>query len=629
MKRKGTRILSILTALTLLATLPLPVTGAEDDAGNDDMDYRMVKDHVPIVVSMGDSYSSGEGASSFYNGDKYAGDRVNDQDWLAHRAPTAWSGRLFFKDENGKNVHMYERRYDSESLQGTSGEDARWYFAASSGAITDDIDHMQGKAFDLKVRRTPDGMTGLPRYMTEEEVDEYFAAHPGLSKADYLERADKITLEDNAKGKDEKGKPAKEPLIDPQINIFGKITSSDPGVEYVTLTLGGNDLGFTNIVEIAVKDFGQDFCQVLTELDDKAIELLEKTDDKGITGILKRQFESVDISRILKPKDMLRDELDTSMSLFETGKNGEQSIAEKLTHVYNEIKDKAPNAVILVAGYPKLFDGADPGLYGAVFTKNDVDAINSAQADFQIKMAAFIRNLRENDDLPIYYIPVDGAGAFQGRGAYTEKTLMNPVMFNAVEEIADIFTDGGTWNAYDQELIPTALTSSASMHPTEEGHGVYAACVQDFIDHRIPIDVTGKVCQVDEDHNLQPVPEGSRVVLTLKDGPISPDSERLSELRTDDAAYQGALKGEYTADIKRDGTFTVRALSGEYNLKVVGKDGKAIPLYRKNRPDTEKVELKHHNCKEMDIRVVAMQEISGRVFAVDEEGKEWRSKARI
>ncbi|MBP5660298.1 MAG: hypothetical protein J6X08_03070, partial [Lachnospiraceae bacterium] len=43
-----------------------------------------------IIVSMGDSYSSGDGLEPYYGQDKAIEKRIKDQDWLGHRSTISW-----------------------------------------------------------------------------------------------------------------------------------------------------------------------------------------------------------------------------------------------------------------------------------------------------------------------------------------------------------------------------------------------------------------------------------------------------------------------------------------------------------------------------------------------------------
>ena len=78
-----------------------------------------------VIVSLGDSYSSGEGIEPFYGqNEKDLSKKVKNLDWLAHRSENSWSGMLTLPGVNGT---MAKNR------------GIHWYFAAVSGATTADI----------------------------------------------------------------------------------------------------------------------------------------------------------------------------------------------------------------------------------------------------------------------------------------------------------------------------------------------------------------------------------------------------------------------------------------------------------------------------------------------------------
>lgn len=74
-----------------------------------------------VIVSLGDSFSSGEGIEPFYGQNASAAEKVRNQDWLAHRSENSWPGRLTLPAVSGT---MAENR------------DANWFFVATSGAET-------------------------------------------------------------------------------------------------------------------------------------------------------------------------------------------------------------------------------------------------------------------------------------------------------------------------------------------------------------------------------------------------------------------------------------------------------------------------------------------------------------
>ena len=81
-----------------------------------------------IVVSLGDSYSSGEGIPAFYGQEKAWEQRVYDEDWLAHRSRLSWPGQLQFSGVSGVMNNYNVKESDSAVC--------KWYFRAASGAET-------------------------------------------------------------------------------------------------------------------------------------------------------------------------------------------------------------------------------------------------------------------------------------------------------------------------------------------------------------------------------------------------------------------------------------------------------------------------------------------------------------
>ena len=93
-----------------------------------------------VVVSMGDSYSSGEGIEPFYGQDQTYNNVFDSDflDWVAHRSEKSWPGRL-----KVKNVEGTMSEYKCENTDKKKG--AIWYFVAASGATTKNINNYQVK----------------------------------------------------------------------------------------------------------------------------------------------------------------------------------------------------------------------------------------------------------------------------------------------------------------------------------------------------------------------------------------------------------------------------------------------------------------------------------------------------
>ena len=119
-------VLSILLCVLLAVAIILP---AEHPAAAAAVSGRYEREGT-VIVSLGDSYSSGEGIEKFYGQDKPYDEKKNDPDWLAHRSENSWAGMLTLPAVDGT---MAENR-------GTN-----WFFAAASGATTYHLKNRQSK----------------------------------------------------------------------------------------------------------------------------------------------------------------------------------------------------------------------------------------------------------------------------------------------------------------------------------------------------------------------------------------------------------------------------------------------------------------------------------------------------
>ena len=154
------------------------------------------EDRGPIMVSLGDSYSSGEGVEPFYCSGRT--DKYSQPDWLAHRSKLSWPGRLKLTDSAGNRLQMSKKKasYDYQRKTYDSYNDRNWYFVASSGAVTGSLNGTQNKSFD------------------RDPSDEYLLDHSSFA-------------------------------LDPQLKVFESIA---PGTtDYVTMTMGGNDAHFADV----------------------------------------------------------------------------------------------------------------------------------------------------------------------------------------------------------------------------------------------------------------------------------------------------------------------------------------------------------------------------------------------
>ena len=274
---------------------------------------KWTDDDSIIVVSLGDSYSSGEGIEPFYEQYKDITEKVKNPDWLAHRSIESWPGKVKI---DGLDGQLRDHRTDGH-----------WFFVASSGATTDNL---------LKT-----------------QINEY--DRDGCSGKAYL---------------------------DPQLSVFDDLKKDS--VDYVTLTFGGNDAGFADIIMA------------------------------GVTSV----------PYINQTK--LTDLLNETWIHFET-KGG---IKDSIERAYKNIHEKAgDNAKIIVAGYPKLLDKNGKGVF---FTKSQATEINENVTKFNKAIEKIVNDCHDKDHIKIYFVSVEEK--FDGHEAYSEDAYINKIIFGSMAQ---------------------------------------------------------------------------------------------------------------------------------------------------------------------------------------------------
>ena len=309
-----------------------------------------------IVVSMGDSYSSGEGIPPFYGQEFEVSERVNNDDWLAHRSTASWAGMLMIPG-NKKSLDCYKV---NESNSGS----CKWYFVASSGAET-------------------------KHFYKVNQVKEY-------NKKQGL-------FVPNIEGSK---------TLDKQMDIFESIGGTN--IDYVTLTIGGNDVDFADIITLCAT----------------------KSTYLG--------------------HNALRDKMDALWETFDSGPG------KNINDVYVKICEKAPNAVVLVAGYPRLINSEGGGL----INKDEAQIVNDNVTKFNNRLSLMTSKLREQGKA-IFFVDVEGA--FDGHEAYSKSPSGNDFDGAWINPVVLL--------AQDQDLDDSSIVSAYSVHPNIYGASAYANCV--------------------------------------------------------------------------------------------------------------------------------------------------------
>jgi len=378
-------------------------------------------DDPMIVVSMGDSYSSGEGIEEFYGQNKGLYEKVKDHDWLAHRSENSWPGLLEIPGISG-TMKDYKA-----SLDGSSTRACQWYFVAASGAETKHFSSRQKKEYD---------------------------------------QITNITTKFDLEG---------EEYLEPQLSVFDRIEGE---VDYVTMTIGGNDVGFTNIITTCAIN-----CAYL---------------HFGATAKIEDELEKL-------WKDI-------------------GSVRDKLINAYTAVAEKAgPQANIIVAGYPQLFDPSGEGL---LINYYEANLINENVSEFNNYIEFLITEVLA-DRKNIHFVDVESK--FNDHEAYSRKPWINRIMLVP----------------HSQDLKHDEISSAYSMHPNEEGAQAYAACVNAKIRELETGTLSCKICKATD--KSTPV-ANAKIVIT-----------------NNDARYKNEV---FNITANTDGNYSVTLPAGNYKVKV-------------------------------------------------------------
>ncbi len=364
-----------------------------------------------IIVSLGDSYSSGEGIDNFYNYNMTMSQKIYDKDWLAHRSMNSWGGMLKYPLGDG----TYSREMSYYHYPDARYGDYQWYFAAASGAVSKNI------------------------YEEPQEKKAHkYKSGSGLFKKYYDSKVD----------------------LPIQSSVFNDIEGE---VDYVTMTMGGNDVGFTDVITECVLES--------TYLEDAYLHGLHL--------------------------------LDVKMALIWW--NMDKTMAS-LKKAYKEIEARTSysdgaKADIIIAGYPKLLEKTGKGF---VFSRDEATTVNNNVSKFNNRIKALVQEC-QGEGMHIHFVDVETAfDADGGHQAYSNDPWINSIIAGKL----------------DQDISDSGVASAYSMHPNYKGAQAYARCVNAEIE-RIEREKTtgtlsGKVVQA-SDRNT-PVPSALAFIRNYNNG---------------------------------------------------------------------------------------------------------------
>ena len=275
-----------------------------------------------IVVSLGDSYASGEGIEPFYGQEKAMEARVRDDNWLAHRSKKSWPSLLKVPGIPGTMADYWVR------LGSTSSASCRWFFAAASGATTWNLKHEKNKEYNRG---------WLPVYKGNKDLP-------------------------------------------PQLDAFNNIHGD---VDYVTVSIGGNDVKFADIVTRCAVN-----CAYLYFGETSALE----------------------------------DDINAIWTNF-------SSTRANIKNAYEDIERAAgEQAAIIVTGYPQLFE---PNGKGFVINKKEAQLVNKNVSLFNDEIESIVNECRESG-MNIYFVDIESE--FSGHEAYSNSPWLNKIIYTMQDQ---------------------------------------------------------------------------------------------------------------------------------------------------------------------------------------------------
>ena len=313
MKKKIKCLISVL--LVILQVLLCSMTSVYGDA--------ITPDPI-IMVSLGDSYSSGEGITPFYGQDAPITIKATNEDWLAHRSTKSWPSLLKIPGIPGTMGNYNVKNTNASMI-------CKWYFKASSGAET--------------------------KHFNQETQSK------SVNKQLYKREA----------------------TLPKQLDVFKNI---DGNVDYVTLTIGGNDVNFSGLITDCA--MGSTYLN-MSSLDKKLANLWKKF--------------SVTKANIKK--------------------------------VYQDIEVAAGSqATIIVAGYPKLLDKDGKGF---VISKKEATTINTNVSKFNAELQKIVNECRVSG-MNIEFVDVENEfDKDGGHQAYSSDPWINEIKLGArSEDLKDV-----------------------------------------------------------------------------------------------------------------------------------------------------------------------------------------------
>lgn len=411
-------------------------------------------------------------------------DRVKSNDWLSHRSTESWPSRLHipFIDEgaDGSTLGDYYVPY-----QEPGDGDIQWYFYAISGAQTK---HYKGKIEGIEEGFDKDYT--LPEYIYDLSLGRI------ITEVKYTR-----TL--------------------PQENEVFNYIDDPEEIDYVFMSLGGNDANFAEIV---------------TDVVIHSPTIAGPLYWLGTYCILKSNLDKV--------------------------WNRREEIIDDIETVIQDIHKNAQYATIIQTGYPKLYADESAVGFGWFTSKNVAKLVNDKVSGFNDLIRERIESL--DDTIDVRFVDIEEK--FEGHSAYSHNDTTGP--------------DGAWLNhvillTKDDDINRLKPASDASMHPNTYGADAYAEAVNEVImqadaDRKGARSISGVITVADGDTDMTnnlPL-AGANIKLDWYNPATVGPNPSYSTVSDENGNYRlfKVVPGRYSITVSKDGYQTVTdvvTISGE------------------------------------------------------------------
>ena len=390
----------------------------------------------------------------------------------------------------------------------------------------------------IRKDHTKQYLTYTPQY-----IEEYYDTlrHPEINsdvKAEAILEKNGIESVEIKKLKPDAKEEAERCEMPYQLDVFNKIEYGT--VDYVTLTLSGNDIGFTEVVTQA------------TRLGDIQFAI------KG-----NKEPRSRDINNLFNVNNMT-DMLNGKLLLFDT------KVKYYLYSAYAAIQGKAgEQAKIIVAGYPNLFDYG----FSWLLSSDNRENINGYIPKFNERIKQIVDDCRIYGGMNIYFVSAEEV--FDGHGAYSDDAYINPIMETQNEDL--------DWTAFPP-------VSDYSIHPNEKGAKAYASAVQNKINELEENGIISGFIYEDSEQNWN-ISTYSKI-------------EKISAVNVDTGntkiLYKQLFESSDSISILKSGYYEMVLPPGRYNLEVTFTDGTSSFVNKNGVLESET--KKKDNYKVIDVK---------------------------